>query len=563
MHKIFGSIIGKISLAFASILLVVFVLGVVAIEGGGAVNMKAADIRDNWLPSTNLLGKLESAVRQYRVSEARVLIRGSGEKLAEDFTKFEKAHADVEEAFAAYKPFITAGTEDETSMRAFVQAWEVYQISSALLIDEVRQGELEVAKAEYFEKDRDNYDKTLESVTRDVDFNTEQGKIAANDGAAVYQSSRLIVLCALLASVLVAVVAAFLVIRNVATPVKGMTNVMRRLAANDYGVTIIGADRSDELGTMAQAVVVFRDGLVEANRLRQDQEAAKIRAAEEQRRAMHALADSFEVSVKGVVQTVSSSATEMQSTAGAMSATAEETERQATGVAAAAEQASSNVQTVASAAEELAASVNEISRQVAQASQIANVAVDEACRTNAMVQSLSGAAGRIGEVVKLINDIASQTNLLALNATIEAARAGEAGKGFAVVASEVKNLANQTTRATEEIGTQISAVQQATVEAVAAIQSIGKVISEISAISTTIASAVEEQGAATQEIARNAHEAAMGTQDVTSNVVGVRHAAGESGASATQVLGAAQELSRQSNLLATQVDQFITRVRAA
>jgi methyl-accepting chemotaxis protein len=267
--------------------------------------------------------------------------------------------------------------------------------------------------------------------------------------------------------------------------------------------------------------------------------------------------------VAEVVKSVAAASNELKSTAESMSATAEETSRQATTVAAASEQATTNVQTVASAAEELSSSIAEISRQVAESASIAGQAVDEAGRTNATVQSLAEAAQKIGQVVELINDIASQTNLLALNATIEAARAGEAGKGFAVVASEVKNLANQTAKATEEIAAQINEMQTTTNGAVGAIQGISGTIGRISEIATSIASAVEEQGAATQEIARNVQQAAAGTQDVSANIGGVTQAAGETGAGASQVLSAADELSRQSAQLQTEIDQFLGNGKAA
>ena len=278
---------------------------------------------------------------------------------------------------------------------------------------------------------------------------------------------------------------------------------------------------------------------------------------------LNELAKNFEGSVKGIVDTVSSAATELQSSAQSMSATAEETSRQSTAVAAASEEASTNVQTVASATEELSASVAEISRQVTQSTQIAAKAVADAQATNRTVENLDAAAKKIGEVVQLISDIASQTNLLALIATIEAARAGEAGKGFAVVASEGKSLANQTARATEDIGAQIRAIQSEVGQSVTAIKGIGATIQEISEISTAIATAVEEQGAATQEIARNVQQAAAGTQEVSTNITGVTQAAGETGQAAGQVLSAAEELGRQSNVLQKQVDQFIASIRAA
>ena len=286
-----------------------------------------------------------------------------------------------------------------------------------------------------------------------------------------------------------------------------------------------------------------------------------IEATKHKARALNIRADEFESQVSGMVNMVSSAATELQATAQSMAATAEQTSRQATSVATAAEHASANVETVATATEELATSIQEISRQVSQSTTIASSAVDEARRTNTLVQGLSTAAQRIGEVVKLINDIASQTNLLALNATIEAARAGDAGKGFAVVAGEVKNLANQTAKATDEISSQITAVQNATKDAVTAIQGLGNTIGKMSEISSAIAAAVEEQGAATQEIARNVQQAAEGTSQVTSSIAMVTQAAGESGQAAREVLTAAGELSRQSERLSAQVNGFLTEVR--
>jgi methyl-accepting chemotaxis protein len=358
-------------------------------------------------------------------------------------------------------------------------------------------------------------------------------------------------------------VLAWLIGRGISSPVIAMTGAMGKLAAGDKTITVPALGRRDEIGQMADAVEVFKQNALEMDRMQAEQKLQEQRAAEEKTRMMNELAGQFESSVGGIVKTVATAASEMQSTAQSLSSTAEETSRQATAVAASSEEASSNVQTVAAAAEELSGSIKEISRQVAQSSDIASKAVVEAERTNDTVNSLAEAAHKIGAVVSLINEIASQTNLLALNATIEAARAGEAGKGFAVVASEVKSLANQTAKATEEIGAQISAMQNVTGEAVTAIQGIGSVIKQISEIATTIASAVEEQGAATQEIARNVQQAAAGTQDVSSNITGVTQASGETGAAANQMLGASNELAHQGELLRSEVDKFLIAVRAA
>jgi methyl-accepting chemotaxis protein len=349
---------------------------------------------------------------------------------------------------------------------------------------------------------------------------------------------------------------------GIVKPIAAITGAMQALAGGNKTVAVPGQDRKDEIGTMAAALGVFKDNMIEADRLRDEQEAAKLRSDAERRQAMLDLADRFEGSVGGVVNGVTAAATELEATAQSMSATAEQTSRQSAVVAAASEETTQNVQTVASATEELSASIGEITSQVSEATRIVGEAVHQANDTNAKVQGLSDAAQRIGDVVRLINDIAGQTNLLALNATIEAARAGEAGKGFAVVASEVKTLATQTGKATEEIASQVRAIQEATQTSAEAISSIVQTINRVSEISTAIASAVEEQGAATQEISRNVQQAAQGTQEVSSNITGVTNAAGQTGSAARQVLESAGELSRNGTLLKSQVQDFLRTVRA-
>jgi len=351
--------------------------------------------------------------------------------------------------------------------------------------------------------------------------------------------------------------------RTVTNPVRVMTRTMARLAAGDVGAEVPERHRSDEIGGMAAAVQVFKDNAIEKLRLEREQAEAHQRVEAEKRQGMLEIADRFERQVKEVVDGVSSAATEMQATAQQMSATAEETSRQSANVASASDEATANVQTVAATTEQLSASISEIGRQVMQSAKIAQNAVAEAETTNETVQGLAEAASRIGDVVRLINDIAGQTNLLALNATIEAARAGEAGKGFAVVAQEVKNLANQTAKATEEISQQILAVQEETNGAVGAIEKIRSIIGEVNDIATTISSAVEQQGVSTQEIARNVQQAAKGTQDVNQNIESVSKAAGETGSAAGQVLNASQEMARQAEGQRSEVERFLKEIRAS
>ena len=351
---------------------------------------------------------------------------------------------------------------------------------------------------------------------------------------------------------------------TIARPMRALTVAMEELAGGNFAVVLPGLGRKDEVGGVAGAVEKFK---VVSEQKARDEAEARIKqdqiAAQQRKADMIKLADQFEGAVGQIIETVSSASSELEASAGTLTRTAERTQQVTTTVAAASEEASTNVQSVASATEELSSSVNEISRQVQESARMANDAVDQARATNDRVSELSKAASRIGDVVELINTIAGQTNLLALNATIEAARAGEAGRGFAVVASEVKALAEQTAKATGEIGQQITGIQAATQESVSAIKEISGTIERLSEISSTIASAVEEQGAATQEISRNVQQAAQGTQQVSANISDVQRGASETGSASSQVLSAAQSLSGDSNRLKLEVGKFLDSVRAA
>ncbi|MGY3235867.1 MULTISPECIES: methyl-accepting chemotaxis protein [unclassified Bradyrhizobium] len=352
--------------------------------------------------------------------------------------------------------------------------------------------------------------------------------------------------------------------RSVSKPLSAMRVAMIELAKGNFAIVLPGLGRPDEIGEIAQAVETFK---INAEQKARDEAEEKIRqdrlAAERRRADMIRMADDFEGAIGEIVETVSSAATELEASATSLTTTASRSTELATLVEAASEEAATNVQSVASAAEQLAASVNEISRQVQASARIAGEAVSQAGQTNDRVGELSKAAARIGDVVELINAIAGQTNLLALNATIEAARAGEAGRGFAVVASEVKALAEQTAKATGEIGQQIASIQGATNESVGAIRTIGGTIERLSEISSTIAAAVEEQGAATGEISRNVQSAAAGTSQVSANISNVRQGAVETGSASSQVLSAARSLSGDSNRLKLEVGRFLDTVRAA
>jgi methyl-accepting chemotaxis protein len=377
-------------------------------------------------------------------------------------------------------------------------------------------------------------------------------------------SSRLIMIIASAVGLLAGLTLAIGFTYSLSKPIIMLAKSMLELADGDFNIVLPGVARKDEVGLVARAVERFK---VLAEQRAQEEAKMKVNqdhiAAQERRADMGRIADSFEAVVGQIVKTVSLTSNELESSAGALTGTAERGKHLATMVAAASEEASTNVQSVAGATEELSSSVNEISRQVQESARMASEAVDQARGTTERVSELSKAATRIGDVVELINTIAAQTNLLALNATIEAARAGQAGRGFAVVASEVKALAEQTGKATDEIGQQISGIQLATQESVGAIREISGTIERLSEVSSSIAAAVEQQGAATQEISRNVQHAARGTQQVSSNITDVERGAGETGAASSRVLSAAQLLSNDSQRLKLEVEKFLATVRAA
>lgn len=390
---------------------------------------------------------------------------------------------------------------------------------------------------------------------------TRQAAVAARTERTATTTSSTMILAALF-SLLTGLTLGFLVTGGISRPVLALSRTMRNLAEGDTSVELKDIDRKDEIGEMSRAVAIFRDNMIERGRLEETSRGDR-QTRDRRARQVDELMKAFRSSVQEVLGSVGADSERMEMTARSLTDTATEADRQALAASSASQQTASNVQTVASAADELAASVNEIGRLIESANDHVRRATEMTQVGTKRIQGLSQAAQKIGEVVGLIQEIAAQTNLLALNATIEAARAGDAGRGFAVVATEVKSLAEQTARATGDIGLQVSGIQKATDEAVLAIGEIAQAMNEVNDFASAVAAAVEEQNAATHEISRNVQHAAAGSEDLTQNVTGVTRAIGETSQSAHQVFEASQNLGRQAQILRQSVERFLADVAAA
>jgi methyl-accepting chemotaxis protein len=552
------SIRGKIIMSFAIVLASTIGLGLFALNRLELVESGAADMRNNWLPSTRMLGEIAQLSERFRLTQINAIVSATPERRAEMVKRLPVSRQEIDAAIAGYMPLATSGAETKLA-RAITDTWNQYKAISDKFDAQVAAGTGTISLIDQSNPAMNDFRAALQA---DATYNVVEGKKVADHASAVSASAHTWIIAVLAVMALLCVLIGWLVISNVSTPLTAMTAAMRRLANREMDTAIPSVGRGDEIGAMAGAVQVFKDNMISAGNFAAEQ--AEAQALKEKRALrFEGLVHNFEDKVGRMVDMLASGSTELEATAQAMTSTAAQTDSQASTVASAAEEASTGVQTVASAAEELTASIAEISRQVAQSAKITDKAVNDTRRTDGIVRALADAADKIGHVMGLIANIAGQTNLLALNATIEAARAGDAGKGFAVVASEVKSLATQTAQATDEIGVQVNQIQSATKEAVAAIHSIANTIEEVSAIATGIAAAVEQQGAATAEIARNVQQTAQAAQDVTANISGVSRASSETGAAAGQVLSAASELSQQAEHLSSEVHSFLSDIRAA
>jgi methyl-accepting chemotaxis protein len=536
-------------------------LGLFAVQRLNLVVASGAEIADNQLPSTRILGEFAYHTMRFRQLEATSVLAPDAAARAQEQAQLARVRDQANQALQEYEPLI--GPAQERRLVEDIRGkWQAYLALDPAFAAKMASADTAAAAALYRGEMRKTFN-AFQDVLKDlVAFNRQEAAASIEQSAALGQSTLMWVLLGVAATAVFCAAMGVLLIRGISVPITSMTQAMRRLAAHDLSIEITGAERGDELGAMAAAVAVFKDSMLTADRLAAEQAAER---AGKERRAhrLDELVRGFESAVAGLVALQTAAATELEATAQSMTATAGQASTRSKAVASASEESSASLQAVSAASEELTASIAEIGRQVTDSARLTDQAVADTRRTDTIVQALADAAGKIGDVVGLITNIASQTNLLALNATIEAARAGDAGKGFAVVASEVKNLAQQTARATEEIGAQISQIQFATAEAVTAIKGIAGVIEGVNGISTAIASAVGQQESATSEIARNIQQVAAGTRDVSSNIAGVKEAANDTATAASDVLQAAGGLARQADQLGREVTGFVAGVKAA
>jgi methyl-accepting chemotaxis protein len=558
------SIRTKIITVVAFLLVAMTGMGLLAVKSLRSINANTVDIVTNWMPSVRVLGDLRAGVITYRnVVREHMLAETLELKLAAEKTLATVVEGNLK-IRASYETMITS-PEERALYNQWVEKWTAYKkgTEDVMALSRKEAGQVPLAAHELNSKTVNKISiEADEILKKDIDLNNKGADMAATEAADSYASTFMMLAVILGAAVLIGIGVGFYLVRDVSSGIASIVTPMQALGKGDLSAQVPHQGEKTEIGAMADVLQVFKEALI-AKKAADEAAAADAEAKIERGRRVDSITRNFESMIGEIVQTVSSASTQLEASASTLTSTADRSQRLATTVAGASEEASTNVQSVASATEEMASSVGEISRQVQESARMAGDAVGQARATTERVSELSKAASRIGDVVELINTIAGQTNLLALNATIEAARAGEAGRGFAVVASEVKALAEQTAKATGEIGQQISGIQAATNDSVGAIKEISSTIERLSEISSAIAAAVEEQGAATQEIARNVQQAAQGTQQVSSNITDVQRGATETGTASSQVLSAAQMLSNDSGRLKTEVSKFLTNVRAA
>jgi methyl-accepting chemotaxis protein len=552
---------GKVLTGIGVLLVACAGLGIVSVIRMNDMNASSADIRDNWLPATRLLGTLGQNIERVRTQQGGSTMARTPEEMLAERKIIDSVLNDVAGNFKAYEPMVNPG-EEEALAAAARRDYAAYLDQSKQFQALQDAGKSEAAETFYRNEMRMQFRKLRDSMKAVLTYNETNGIAAANYAEATYRETRVIVIVAALTALAMCGGVGAFILLGLLRPLRELTAAMSDLAEGDLATEVIGDARPDEIGDLARAMAVFKSNAVAKLQLEERQ-----RREQREKEARQAKVDAeirqFEGSVDTSLNGLSAAATELNATAGSMTEIADRTAAKAGSAATATQETSGNVQTVATATEELSASIQEITRQVSDSNRKVQDAVVQAEETNERMASLKQAAQKVGQVLQLISDIAGQTNLLALNATIEAARAGDAGKGFAVVASEVKALAKQTAQATEDVHAVIGEIQAETDKAADSIVTVKATIEELSGIAAAISAAVEEQGAATREIARSIEQAAIGVERVSNDASEVQSAAQETGSAAIEVNDAARDVSTQSETLKSKVSGFLINIREA
>jgi methyl-accepting chemotaxis protein len=519
------SIRTKIAATLGILVLTICATGLFSANRIMRVHQTTVDINTRWLPSVRYIGDVRYNMARHRAIISRHVMTTDPDQKTQIESRVRLAEKNVEDARRVYEPLITTAAE-RAAYDAFASAWQTYLAACAKMLTISTKGDNAEAMKIFIIDVSAVGLKAESTIEKIVEINLNGANDAEQSGTALYLASRNFLLAAAGFSVLFALAAGYFLTRSVARPVKVMTEAMTRLAGGDVEVMIPAAGQRDEIGHMADAVLVFKQNAIENLRQAERERLAEQEAIELRKQAILDMAATVERETTGAIESIAATAQQVDKATEQMSQFASSVAGDTQSVAMASEQALANAQAVAAAAEQLSSSIHEIGGQIARTAQITQRAVVTGESAAGTVRSLTEAVGKISEVTRLIGEIASQTNLLALNATIEAARAGEAGRGFAVVALEVKNLASQTARSTDDINRQIAEIQSVTKAAVSAMTDVGDQVREIDGATTAIAAAIEQQGAATSEIARNISQTTSATLEVTEKIQNVSIGAG-------------------------------------
>jgi methyl-accepting chemotaxis protein len=549
----------KLTAGFAAMLMMTGVLGLFTMQRMAAMNEQAEQVRTNYLPSLTQVAAMEKQINTIRIRQAITIMDPDVAERQANLAVITDRTAVYEKLRKAYDPMIAAGEEAE-HYKSIDRVWQDFKALGARTVETANQGDGAKAFLTFTTEMRKNYTELTDLFDWDAEYNRSHGAAAADHVYGLYQTGRTVTVAAIACAALATLIFAYLLVRGIAGPIAGMTAAMRRLADRDMATEIPGIGRGDEIGAMATAVLVFKDSMIEADRLTTEQAAAREARAKRQDE-MERATEAFGTSMASVLTRLGNSASGMRRSAEAMNQASTTVHEKASSTSSNAVKSSQDLTSAAAAVEELTSSFAEIARQVTTSADVSRQAVRRAQDGQETIRGLAESTARIGDVVGLISTIAAQTNLLALNATIEAARAGESGKGFAVVAGEVKALAAQTSKATAEISSQIDTVRGATEATVTAMGEIGGMIGRMDEVAAAMAAAVEEQTATTREIASSVHEVSDATARSAEAMGDVVTVSGEAGSAAQFVLTGASDVGNEATALRAEVEKFLKTVR--